>query len=78
MPYGMSWGHYGALVTASLASMLAGASAVHFYYRPDLVCKRRMALLRSSVSQTIPDAPVVAPPVTSKIAIVPPRGSSNA
>lgn len=59
MPYGMSWPHYGALITLSLSSMLAGASVVHYYYKPDL---------------TIPDQVISAPAVTPTIAIVAPRG----
>lgn len=36
MPAGRSWGQYLSVLGVSLASMMAGASAVHAYYRPDL------------------------------------------
>eukprot|EP00118_Oscarella_pearsei_P003558 m.14795 g.14795 ORF g.14795 m.14795 type:complete len:54 (+) comp25983_c0_seq1:746-907(+) len=37
MPFGLTWPRYAAFMLASLASMLAGASAVHNYYKPSLV-----------------------------------------
>jgi len=62
MPLGMSWPKYVSLISLSLGSMLAGASAVHHYYDPDL---------------SIPDGPVSKPKsviAQPRIEIVPPRG----
>ncbi|KAG9490513.1 ubiquinol-cytochrome c reductase complex assembly factor 6 [Eleutherodactylus coqui] len=36
MPAGVSWSRYIMLMSATLASMFAGAEVVHRYYRPDL------------------------------------------
>ncbi|XP_074082832.1 ubiquinol-cytochrome c reductase complex assembly factor 6 [Macrotis lagotis] len=36
MPAGVSWPSYLKMMAASVAAMLAGAEAVHRYYRPDL------------------------------------------
>ncbi|XP_034031470.1 uncharacterized protein C12orf73 homolog isoform X2 [Thalassophryne amazonica] len=37
MPAGVSWPRYLSMFGASILAMLAGAQAVHHYYRPDLV-----------------------------------------
>eukprot|EP00050_Salpingoeca_kvevrii_P012742 m.24557 g.24557 ORF g.24557 m.24557 type:complete len:69 (+) comp4287_c0_seq1:2255-2461(+) len=62
MPFGFSGVQYLTLVGSTLASMLAGASLVHLYYKPDL---------------TIPDQPPPKPESAGPkggVALVAPRG----
>ncbi|RDD43154.1 Uncharacterized protein C12orf73-like protein [Trichoplax sp. H2] len=37
MPANVTWSRYILTITASVVSMLAGASVVHNYYKPNLV-----------------------------------------
>jgi len=36
MPGGTSWSRYLTFVASSIAAMFAGASVVHYYYKPNL------------------------------------------
>jgi hypothetical protein len=47
MPAGMPWGSYLKVFTASMISMLAGATMVHNYYKPNLVIYYTVVLFKS-------------------------------